>query len=178
MPGLVKTCKELFDTENLYEVRLGIDKSANASQIKKAYHKRFSNYCMQLRCDNFEDTFGFTSEEFNDTEETYGKMTASDSCLVVTDQTKKKAIFEKICSAKGSSDDDDYETGDEISSLDVAASRSRTKETEENVAAASDELAEARQAMGAAKILGKKHNWRKYSFKSIDEEEDSLLFQK
>ena len=38
MPGLVETCKELFDTENLYEV-LGIDKSANASQIKKAYHK-------------------------------------------------------------------------------------------------------------------------------------------
>jgi len=38
MPGLVETCKELFDTENLYEV-LGIDKTANASQIKKAYHK-------------------------------------------------------------------------------------------------------------------------------------------
>jgi len=38
MPGLVEACKDLFDTENLYEV-LGIEKTANASQIKKAYHK-------------------------------------------------------------------------------------------------------------------------------------------
>jgi len=39
MPGgLLDTCEELFQTKDLYQV-LGIQKSANASQIKKAYHK-------------------------------------------------------------------------------------------------------------------------------------------
>ena len=38
MPGLLDTCEELFQTKDLYQV-LGIEKSANASQIKKAYHK-------------------------------------------------------------------------------------------------------------------------------------------
>eukprot|EP00088_Acartia_fossae_P045239 TRINITY_DN4858_c0_g1_i12.p1 TRINITY_DN4858_c0_g1~~TRINITY_DN4858_c0_g1_i12.p1 ORF type:complete len:758 (-),score=265.01 TRINITY_DN4858_c0_g1_i12:256-2529(-) len=62
----------------------------------------------QFMNDNLEDTFGFTTEDFNSVEESYGKMTASDSCLVVTDETKK-AIFEKICSAQGSCDSDDDE---------------------------------------------------------------------
>jgi len=70
--------------------------------------QRFSNYQMQLMNDNMEDTFGFTSEDFNTVEEGYGKMTASDSCLVVTDETKK-AIFEKICSSRGSCDSDEEE---------------------------------------------------------------------
>ena len=38
MPGLLDTCEELFQTKDLYQV-FGIEKSANASQIKKAYHK-------------------------------------------------------------------------------------------------------------------------------------------
>lgn len=38
MPGLLETCDQLFDTKDLYEV-LGIDKTANSGQIKKAYHK-------------------------------------------------------------------------------------------------------------------------------------------
>lgn len=38
MPGLLETCDELFETKDLYVV-LGIDKTANSGQIKKAYHK-------------------------------------------------------------------------------------------------------------------------------------------
>ena len=38
MPGLLETCDELFQTKDLYVV-LGIDKTANSGQIKKAYHK-------------------------------------------------------------------------------------------------------------------------------------------
>jgi len=38
MPSLVSICEELFATKDLYQV-LGLDKQANESQIKKAYHK-------------------------------------------------------------------------------------------------------------------------------------------
>ena len=38
MPSLLATCEELFNTRNLYEV-LALEKTANNSQIKKAYHK-------------------------------------------------------------------------------------------------------------------------------------------
>jgi len=39
MPSLITTCEELYDTQDLYAV-LGVDKKANAAQIKKAYHKK------------------------------------------------------------------------------------------------------------------------------------------
>jgi len=112
--------------------------------------QRFSNYCMQLMNDNLEDTFGFTSEEFNDTEETYGKMTASDSCLVVTDQTKK-AIFEKICSARGSYESDDEEDiwADKTAQItfgNPVPSKTKVSEMEEH---SSDEEAAADQAVPA-----------------------------
>jgi len=38
MPGILATCEELFGTKDLYTV-LGIEKTATAGQIKKAYHK-------------------------------------------------------------------------------------------------------------------------------------------
>jgi len=38
MPGLLSTCKELFQTEDLYTV-LEIEKTENCKLIKKAYHK-------------------------------------------------------------------------------------------------------------------------------------------
>jgi len=112
--------------------------------------QRFSNYCMQLMNDNLEDTFGFTSEQFNDTEETYGKMTASDSCLVVTDQTKK-AIFEKICSARGSYESDDEEDiwADKTAQItfgNPVSSKTKASEMEEH---SSDEEAAADQAVPA-----------------------------
>jgi len=112
--------------------------------------QRFSNYCMQLMNDNLEDTFGFTSEQFNDTEETYGKMTASDSCLVVTDQTKK-AIFEKICSARGSYESDDEEDiwADKTAQItfgNPVSSKTKASEMEEH---SSDEETAADQAVPA-----------------------------
>ena len=36
--GILATCEELFGTKDLYEV-LGVEKTAGAGQIKKAYHK-------------------------------------------------------------------------------------------------------------------------------------------
>ena len=36
--GIITTCEELFGTRDLYEV-LGLEKTASAGQIKKAYHK-------------------------------------------------------------------------------------------------------------------------------------------
>ena len=38
MPGLIETVEELFKTKDLYEV-LGVEKDADAAQIKKAYYK-------------------------------------------------------------------------------------------------------------------------------------------
>ena len=38
MPGILATCEELFGTKDLYTV-LGIEKTATADQIKKAYRK-------------------------------------------------------------------------------------------------------------------------------------------
>lgn len=38
MPGLLATLEELFDTKDLYQV-LGIEKTADESKVKKAYHK-------------------------------------------------------------------------------------------------------------------------------------------
>eukprot|EP00088_Acartia_fossae_P002865 TRINITY_DN11197_c0_g1_i1.p1 TRINITY_DN11197_c0_g1~~TRINITY_DN11197_c0_g1_i1.p1 ORF type:complete len:258 (+),score=78.67 TRINITY_DN11197_c0_g1_i1:31-804(+) len=38
MPSLLTSCEELFQTKDLYEV-LGIEKSANTAQVKKAYHR-------------------------------------------------------------------------------------------------------------------------------------------
>ena len=45
MPSLISTCEELYDTQDLYAV-LGVDKKANAAQIKKAYHK-VSTVCLR-----------------------------------------------------------------------------------------------------------------------------------
>ena len=38
MPSLLQSCEDLFKSKDLYFV-LGLEKTANGAQIKKAYHK-------------------------------------------------------------------------------------------------------------------------------------------
>ena len=54
MPSLISICEELFATKDLYQA-LDLEKNANQSQIKKAYHKveiqLFGNLlCLGLFC--------------------------------------------------------------------------------------------------------------------------------